>query len=31
MRYWLRHYSGWPTYPQLYIDGKIVGGLDIVK
>lgn len=31
MRYWLRHYSNWPTYPQLYIQGKLVGGLDVVK
>eukprot|EP01112_Ceratiomyxa_fruticulosa_P003148 TRINITY_DN1352_c0_g1_i2.p1 TRINITY_DN1352_c0_g1~~TRINITY_DN1352_c0_g1_i2.p1 ORF type:complete len:325 (-),score=72.08 TRINITY_DN1352_c0_g1_i2:60-1034(-) len=26
----LKKYSNWPTYPQLYIDGKLVGGLDIV-
>lgn len=31
MRYWVRHYSNWPTYPQLYIQGKLVGGLDVVK
>lgn len=31
MRYWLRNYSGWPTYPQLYIDGKLIGGLDVVR
>jgi Grx4 family monothiol glutaredoxin len=31
LRCWLRLYSGWKTYPQLYIDGKIVGGLDIMK
>lgn len=31
MRYWLRQYSGWPTYPQIYIQGKLVGGLDVVK
>jgi Grx4 family monothiol glutaredoxin len=24
-------YSNWPTYPQLYVNGKLVGGLDIVK
>ena len=24
-------YSNWPTYPQLYVDGELVGGLDIVK
>lgn len=27
----LKVYSSWPTYPQLYVDGKLVGGLDIVK
>ena len=23
--------SGWPTIPQLFIDGKLVGGCDIVR
>lgn len=27
----LKAYSNWPTYPQLYAYGKLVGGLDIVK
>jgi glutaredoxin-related protein len=27
----LKEFSNWPTYPQLYIKGKLVGGLDIVK
>jgi len=27
----LKTYSNWPTYPQLYANGKLVGGLDIVK
>lgn len=27
----LKKYSNWPTYPQLYISGELVGGLDIVK
>ena len=27
----LKEYSKWPTYPQLYVDGELVGGLDIVK
>lgn len=27
----LKKYSNWPTYPQLYIKGELVGGLDIVK
>ena len=26
----LKEYSSWPTYPQLYLDGKFVGGCDIV-
>lgn len=31
MRYWLRHYGGWPTYPQIFMDGKLIGGLDVLK
>ncbi|XP_014281542.1 glutaredoxin 3 [Halyomorpha halys] len=27
----LKKYSNWPTYPQLYIEGELIGGLDIVK
>ena len=27
----LKRYSEWPTFPQLYVDGELVGGLDIVK
>jgi len=27
----LKVYSNWPTYPQLYSKGKLIGGLDIVK
>ena len=26
----LKEYSHWPTYPQLYIKGELVGGCDIV-
>jgi monothiol glutaredoxin len=26
----LKAYSHWPTYPQLYIKGELVGGCDIV-
>ncbi|MCL2448906.1 MAG: Grx4 family monothiol glutaredoxin [Polyangiaceae bacterium] len=26
----LKEYSSWPTYPQLYIGGKFIGGCDIV-
>jgi Grx4 family monothiol glutaredoxin len=31
VRQGLKEFSDWPTYPQLYIDGELVGGLDIVK
>ena len=31
VRQGLKTYSNWPTYPQLYAEGKLVGGLDIVK
>ena len=27
----IKEFSDWPTIPQLYIDGKFVGGCDIVK
>lgn len=27
----LKKKSKWPTYPQLYIDGELVGGIDIVE
>ena len=27
----LKKFSNWPTYPQLYINGELVGGLDIIK
>lgn len=27
----LKEYSNWPTYPQLYINGELVGGVDIFK
>jgi monothiol glutaredoxin len=30
VRQGLKEYSNWPTYPQLYVDGKFVGGCDIV-
>jgi len=26
----LKEYSDWPTYPQLYVNGELVGGCDIV-
>jgi len=27
----LKKFSNWPTYPQLYLKGDLIGGLDIVK
>ena len=27
----LKKFSNWPTYPQLYVKGELIGGLDIVK
>jgi len=27
----IKEYSSWPTIPQVYIDGKFIGGSDIVK
>ena len=31
VRQGLKSYSDWPTYPQLYVRGELVGGLDILK
>jgi Grx4 family monothiol glutaredoxin len=31
VRQGLKEFSNWPTYPQLYVDGELVGGLDIVS
>ncbi|HET6281526.1 MAG TPA: Grx4 family monothiol glutaredoxin [Polyangia bacterium] len=31
MREGLKEYSNWPTFPQLYVEGKLVGGADIVR
>lgn len=30
IRQGLKEYSNWPTYPQLYVGGRLVGGNDIV-
>ena len=27
----MKTFSNWPTFPQLYIDGELIGGLDIIK
>jgi Grx4 family monothiol glutaredoxin len=31
IRQGLKVYSDWPTFPQLYVNGELIGGLDIVK
>ncbi|KAF2636598.1 monothiol glutaredoxin-4 [Massarina eburnea CBS 473.64] len=31
VRQGLKEFSDWPTFPQLYADGELVGGLDIVR
>ena len=30
VRQGLKEYSDWPTYPQLYVKGELVGGCDII-
>jgi monothiol glutaredoxin len=30
LREGLKQYSSWPTFPQLYVRGQLVGGADIV-
>ena len=27
----LKKFSKWPTYPQIYVNGEFVGGVDIIK
>merc|ERR1712071_114254 len=31
VRQGLKKMFDWPTYPQLYVDGELVGGLDVAK
>jgi monothiol glutaredoxin len=31
LRAGIKEYSSWPTIPQVYIDGKFVGGSDILR
>lgn len=31
VRQGLKEYSDWPTFPQLYVKGELIGGLDIIK
>ena len=30
LRQGLKEFSNWPTFPQLYVNGKLVGGCDII-
>jgi len=30
LRTGLKVYSNWPTYPQLYVNGELIGGHDII-
>lgn len=30
LREGLKRYSNWPTYPQLYVKGELLGGSDII-
>ena len=30
LRQWLKFYTQWPTFPQVYINGEFQGGLDVV-
>ena len=31
VRQGLKSFSNWPTYPQVYVKGELIGGLDIIK
>lgn len=31
VRQGLKTFSDWPTYPQVYVNGELIGGLDIIK
>jgi type IV secretory pathway TrbL component len=31
VRQGLKAFSNWPTYPQVYITGELIGGIDILK
>lgn len=30
LRQGLKEYSNWPTFPQLYVNGELIGGADIM-
>jgi Grx4 family monothiol glutaredoxin len=31
VRQGLKKHSNWPTFPQIYVKGELIGGLDILK
>ena len=31
LRQGIKEYANWPTIPQLYVDGKFIGGCDIMR
>ncbi len=31
VRQGLKEYKSWPTYPQLYVNWELIGGIDIMK
>ena len=31
LRQGMKDYANWPTFPQLYVGGRLVGGCDIVR
>ena len=31
LRETLKQFSNWPTYPQLYVQGELIGGSDIIR
>ena len=30
LKEWLKHYSNWPSFPQVYINKKFIGGTEII-
>lgn len=28
---WLKIYSGWKTFPQFFVNGKVIGGVDVLQ
>lgn len=31
LRFGMKHFSNWPTFPQLFLKGELIGGCDIVS